>query len=210
VRDAETLAWLERRRNYVTASQLAVVMGDNPFTSRDKLFKEKVLGDFPVLDFPAPWWGLFLEDKILEAFGILSGLETQAGQEFVARGELSATLDARVLGPGEDSHRTNWINWHWNAEGSLPAVADAKNTSQKSFANWRRYGVPKDGIPKYYWWQLQAQMHCTGVDTGILVVKVGARELHAFVEEYDELAMELAVDKVRDFMKEVRKAREEL
>lgn len=189
--------WLRARLSFVTASQVATLMGENPYQNIRNLAKEKLekkLTSFP--DRPPMWWGRRLEGVNGQAFRDLYGGEVWLEQLFFGNRHVAATLDGLWYPNGPKGEHPNWIDWGSPSQPQDLCVLELKNTD--AWGSW-------NDVPPYYWWQVQSQMHCTGLTDGLLVAKIGAARMRAFHIEYDSFAMKEAAEKATHFMENLEK-----
>ncbi len=148
--------WLASRRDYLTASDLAAVLGKSRFATRADVVRRKA--------FPGPeeegsrrmQMGQFLEDGVAAAYGHFTGqrvvrVRSVAGASVLAAHPtipgLAASLDAVVLGP----------------DGLPTAAVEVKCTSGRVAS----YNMVPARI------QLQCQLAVTGLSVGAVVVCAG-------------------------------------
>lgn len=181
--------WLDVRKKYVTASQVAAIMGEHEYLSAGNLALSKLGKGRPFVENKFMWWGKELEDCNAHAFGKLTNCSVYMDQLWFAKGALGATLDGLwTLPEGHEPH-SPLIEWYDYAEDPGLWVLEMKNSDQGY-----------DELPRMYWWQLQTQMHVSGLSKGLVVVKVGGSEMAAFPMEYDEFAMAAAEEAAVKFM----------
>ncbi len=173
---SDRAAWLAWRRGSVGASEVAAVMGLDPYRSAWAVWMDK-RGLAPEED-TAPeacWWGLRDEPAILERYTITTNRAIVRTQVAIRHAELPlhATLDAV-----DDTGR----------------VIEAKSTTRLS-------GLGDEGsdqLPDSWLVQAQAQMMCAGVDAVTFAVRSGHR-LRLFEVQADaDLQREIAAS-VRGF-----------
>lgn len=191
-------AWLDARRGWVGGSDIAAIMGDNPWRKARDVVADKLGVGKPFYTSPAMWWGTHLEQANMEGFEKLSGLRCEYSQDVYVKGPIGVTLDGLIVdrGPGENP---GWVDWRGDALEELPAILELKNSALTTVAKW-----PKGCPPKYYWWQCQAGMYVTGLTQAALVVKVGSAGMVAYGIDYDEESMLRAVEAADALMEEVR------
>lgn len=195
--------WLDARKGWIGGSDIAAIMGDSPYRTREDVVLDKLGRGKAFYYNKAMWWGTFLEEKNMEAFEKLSGFVCEYSQDVYCKGDIGVTLDGLVVDAYVGDNE-RWVKWYGDpAElaAGLPAILELKNSSKTTVAKWG------DGPPKYYWWQCQAGMYVTGLTHAVLVAKVGSAGMNAYVIEYDELAMEVASAEATKVMNEVRDAR---
>lgn len=179
---ADEAAWLEARRQGVTASEIAVIMGLSPWDSPYALYHRK-LGILPgTRDNAAMERGRVLEPYIAEKWCELNPMWTAlgTGRELYAHSERPwqmATPDRMV-------HRLAHHDGKVNGTDVLPeAVLECKTAS--SMDDW---GEPGTGeIPVHYRAQVLWQMDVMGVHTGhVAVLDIPRWRVLEYVIEHDE------------------------
>jgi hypothetical protein len=171
--------WLADRLNYLTASDVAPVLGLSPFKTREAVMNEK-LGSLPIFDIgrmPRVAAGRHMEGGaitwVLEDRGWVGHQNGNNLRVSPVLPYLAATVDAYVETP-------------WGFE-----IAECKNVKEDSKRYWKADGDVKTKVPStilragtdapgrgwaaplYYWVQLQVQLHCTNKDSGWIVAVVG-------------------------------------
>lgn len=192
--------WLAARHSYLTASDVAAVLGLHPHKSRAAVVRSKQgPPDLEPRSVPAMRAGHFLEPAILEWYlddlrrqardldepepdgaqcrnpegtSVLvahpdPGLRLAASPDGVIVGALGAELvEVKVHGPRQ------WARW----EAPMPSAEHARRR--------RLVGLPPSddwpGCPIQHWVQLQVQLLCTGVASGVVLGNCGSerREHH--------------------------------
>ena len=144
-------AWLETRRNFLMATEVAPMFGLNPYTSIAEVFRKKDRPD--KLDNKFLRAGRIYEPAVINALkvdldwdvGYLDGTGESSFVFALPEHRLASTPDA----------------WRWDD----PSVVEAKTTSQDSFNRYWRSGEP----PLWYICQVQAQMFTANMDKAYLV-----------------------------------------
>ncbi len=129
--DSDRPAWLEARRGYITASEMAAILGFDDRKSAFQVFAEKISPLKPdSADFMSPiFWGKTLEQPILRAaaehYGWLN--YRPGGALLVSRRHtsLAATLDAEAVienqqGIVEGKTTSYFMRRDWNEEDQTP------------------------------------------------------------------------------------------
>lgn len=179
-------AWLEARRQGVTASEIAVIMGLSPYSSPYALYHQK-LGILPSdVDSAVMERGRVLEPYIAEKFAAAhpelwvhgNGRQLYAHSE---RPWQLATPD-RLL--ADESH--DGLSSYWAAEDEYcDAVLECKSAS--SMDEWGEPGT--DEIPVHYRCQVIWQMDVMGVGRAhVVVLDVPRWQVHEYVIEMDDSA----------------------
>ena len=190
--ELSTEAWLEQRKNFITATEASALMGVNPYITPTKLLREKPL---PPLKLESEYLdrGLEHEDNVLQ--------------------EALKWLDAKLL----DSQ-----GFYANPETRISATPDGitsdgrmieiKCTGAHNLDKWEH-------PPIYYIMQCQVQMYVTGAVENYLMARFFYGWPHKNCEPaadkmwkitYDPDIIKILVDKVREFwyaLKEDKKIR---
>ena len=137
--------WLELRKSYITASEAAVLLGLNPYSSPNKLKAEKIESTFKGNSFTRV--GQVLEPVVVEVTNEVMDTkfklyEDVGGKKFFTKGALGATPDA--------------------VEGDV--LLECKTTRPLTFEKY------KENAPLTYLTQLQVQLYCTGNKLGYLAI----------------------------------------
>ena len=216
-------------RTVLTASQVPVLMGKNPYQTRDDLLKSKIVGD-PFDGNASTWWGQHLEAPIIQAAGLVTGLSTIGMNRFYRRDDLAigATIDgyiwaekaARfdpcadgVRGPRTGAKGANrpdaylyarsWFHdvCQCHVAHEKPMLIEAKNTAE--FVG-RKYSY-RD-CPELYSYQVQAQMLVTGWEATLVACLVGGRDLRLWFVEADDDIQQAIILEAHAFAREVKEA----
>lgn len=209
--------WLKARRNFITASDAAVLTGDHPFCTREELLMKKLHGD----DTPPNdrmWMGSMREESNQAIFGACVGRRTQVTRALYAHPEhefLGATPDGVLLASYEPSERPYVPR---TLKVALPpfvatgAVLEGKNVASKSRSYWKKpRPVDKAWDKKdrlfHYWAQVQHQLLVLQEPYGILYAVVDAAEVYHYVIQANEKYQARLVEEGHRFWQEVLAAR---
>ncbi|AGL90348.1 Similar to phage-related protein predicted endonuclease [Candidatus Phytoplasma australiense] len=135
--EQNTLAWHEHRRKYINASEVATIMGLNPFETKEQLLKRKLF-NLKIEDNPAMQRGRLLEPKARLFFNQQN--QFNFNPKVFVKDFMSASLD------GWDDKTQNLL------EIKCPF-------SLKNFT-WRAF-FQEDKVPLFYYAQIQAQIYCS-------------------------------------------------
>lgn len=173
-------AWLAARGSMITASDVAAVLGLNPYQSPLALYCEK-LGLLPRGEIGEPGkWGLRLERAIREAYTEETGRPAREAQVLLRSAEhphLGATCDAYT------TIRTD----------SDPL--ELKTTGAHRAADW------DDGAPAYYMPQIQTQIFVCGADVASAAVLIGGQRFRWFDVERDDAVIRDIIELTADFQR---------
>lgn len=153
----ERTAWLAARKNCVGASEVAAVLGEDPYKSPYQLWAEKCglaePDDLSGNEFVK--WGNRLQNVIAEGYAEETGrpIDPHDQKVFIpGPAPLGATPD------------------YWQAEkgeqGFLDSILEIKAPGSRMASEW------EDGAPLHYQIQLQAQLHVTGCEWGTIAALV--------------------------------------
>ena len=189
-------AWLKARMQGVGASEVAAILGRNPYCDAGTLLDEK-LGIKPADDLsqnPRVYWGNQLERAILEGYA-------QIGHTIEAYAHLKERR-AEMWGRLLQSTRCPQLlatpdAWQVNPSRQTEGVVQVKNC-----------GYAKKAPPDYYVVQVQAELAVTGLEWGSLVMLVGGNDLRVYDIEGDETLIEEIFEMVERFWRQVERRRQ--
>jgi putative phage-type endonuclease len=148
-------AWLEQRKRYLTASDVAAVLGENPYCTREQVIAEKcgLARDEPDHDARVRMaLGTHLEDGIAETAREVFGWDLQK------HGQLTADLvEPRLAATPDYFMATPW--------GHVNIQVKMTRAYHRGKSGW---GVK--GPPLHYQIQVQAEMACTMTSHSVLLV----------------------------------------
>jgi len=173
--------WLALRKHSVGASDVACLLGLNPYKTAYKLWEEKVLPGPPEeIHNDAVEFGNKLEWVVAETFAERSGRKVINDNKVRIHPELdffTCNLD-RVILPQ-------------NGEGR--GVLECKTASGFASGSWEAE------IPPMYYTQVQAQLAITGYTWGALALLVDGRKFKSFDISRDDVFIRSLVQIVHDF-----------
>lgn len=140
--------WLKKRSNYVTATEVASLIGLDPYKSSNKLLQDKI-NPTRLPDNPAMKKGRLLEPSVFIALQEIGIDARPADYENVVMltdddNQLAATLDGRL--------KTDKADY----------VVECKTTKGELFPKWRI------NPPLKYLLQVQTQLHVAQLDSAVL------------------------------------------
>jgi putative phage-type endonuclease len=149
------LDWLDARRTGIGASEMAAILGLDKYTSAVELYLRKT-GQVPDQDAgESAEWGQILEPVIAREFGRRAGRAVEMAG-YLLRSEAYpwalATLDA------------------WQTVGDAARPLEIKLTGGRS-GDW------EDGVPEYYYPQVQQQMLVTGAPSATVAALLNGTRL---------------------------------
>ena len=184
VTDSDRSAWLEARRNYLTASEMAAVLGADNWKTAFQVFVEKTTPLKPdAAHFMSPaFWGKTLEQPILRAAAGHYGWASyrQGGALLVSRAHplLAATLDAEVEFDG------------------ATCVLEGKTTS---FFMRRDWDEDTQELPRRVLIQCQHQLLVSQAPLAIVFCLIGGNKPVKVLVEPDERFHRFMVEKAEWF-----------
>jgi len=182
--------WLQARQDGIGASEVASIMGDNPWCSPLEVYARKIgrpAGN-PVGE--AAEWGHRLEPVIRRAFEEKTGRETKpAGVLLQSKqhGWALSTLDFWTRGKAWNSPPLAGP-WH---------PLEIKNTARHMAEHW------VDGVPRYNRWQGYHQMFVTGAARVSFAVLMGGNAFAWADLERDERVVQHMIETCAEFWQRV-------
>lgn len=185
--DAPKEKWLAARRNGITASEIAVILGISPFDSAFNLYYKKI-GAIPEdYDNTAMSLGRHLEPWIIDRF-----VEDHP-EWYVAEGGLYVS-DERLW----QMATPDGLLWR---QGELEAALEAKTAG--SHDGWGEAGT--DQIPAYYRAQVLWQLDTLGLpEAHVTCFFLATRQRRDYVVAYDETDVKFMRDAALDFLDQLR------
>lgn len=145
--------WLEARKSGLGSSEVGTILGLNPFDTPYKLWRRKVGIDPPIQENFAMKAGHYLEDAVSKFFADEMGADIIKAS---ATDWLAKSKEKPFMQVSPD--RTYWLNGEKHNEANK-RILECKTTQMQ---------IDYDNIPKYWFAQLQYQLHVTGYDGGAL------------------------------------------
>jgi len=158
--DADRAAWLDARRQVITATDISAILGMNPYKSPAEVWQDKK-GLRPDRDpSPAMEWGNRLEAVIAQKWADENpGIPLIAG-EFIRE-------DSQPLGCTPDFL------------AGADTLIEVKTAGE--IVGRREFGAPgSDHVPRQYWLQCQFQLARTRRSVCILAVLIGGRDYREY------------------------------
>jgi putative phage-type endonuclease len=148
-------AWLEQRKQYVTASDVAAVLGENPYSTRDEIKAEKRGAPRKVVD---------RDSRVRMALGTNceDGIARTAADEFGWNLRKVGVLIPDAVEP----RLAATPDYEWDSPcGRANCQVKLTRAYHRGKSGW---GVK--GPPIHYQIQVQAEMACTGLQHSVLLV----------------------------------------
>lgn len=162
--------WLKARRSGLGASEIAAILGEDPWDSPFAIWGDKTgRAPKPPVVSEAAEWGLNFEEPIARKFGVRSGRRVEVPPPFTVwthpvHAWKRATPDAM-----------QWPIVGEPFEG--PGVLQVKTASERVAYSDNEEMSWRDGPPVKHQIQLQHEMDVTGCSWGSLICLVGGQEL---------------------------------
>ena len=173
--------WLKLRRQGLGGSDASVILGVNPWKSPMDLWLDKT-GEFEEdSDNEAMYWGRTLEDLVAKEFTNRTGLKVRRKNAMLQHKDhpwMLANLDRVVV--GEDS------------------ALECKTASVYSLDTW------KEGIPEYYYPQVQHYMAVTGYGYWYVAALVGGQNFVIHKIFRNDSFIDEIIQAEKDFMELVK------
>lgn len=178
--------WLAARMNYLTASDVGAVLGENEYATRDQVRMEKAGLAEPFQGSERTDLSLLLEPWIAER------ARDKWGWNLIPHGKLIVDRECPRLAATPDYHMDT--PWGW-------CNVQIKVTSVKPYEEVKKYGGKP---PLMYQLQTQAEMACLGyANTSLLVMHLMPLCLRAYhIPRHSQVIARIRAEAVR-FMAEV-------
>lgn len=155
--------WLEHRRCGIGGSDAAVIMGVSPWKSLMDLWLEKTGQYVEGIDSESMYWGRVLEDVIAKEFAIRNKLKIRRVNAILQHPDypyMIANVDRVIVGRKEG--------------------LEIKTGHEFSSQHW------ENGVPAYYYAQVQHYMAVTGFKLWHIAVLIGGNKYEQFVVHRSE------------------------
>lgn len=165
--------WLAERTKGIGSSEIAGIMGINPWQSPLSVYNAKVdpQGDQP--ETQKTMVGNIIEPVIAHIFTKETGFKVYRDNKIRFNDKYSflrANIDRRIDRTNDKTGIT------FDTPGNL----EIKNTEHRTIANWDEDADGKKEAPIYYWAQVQHQLFCSGWNWGYLYFFVSGYETLSF------------------------------
>lgn len=156
IRPATRDEWLKCRERGIGSSEVATIMGANPYETPYALWRRKIGLDAPKQENFAMKAGHYLEDAVAQFWSDATERKVikRSAADFIVQDKERPYLQA-------SPDRTYWIG------KSDKGILECKTTQQK---------VDKDDLPMYWFCQLQYQMGIMRAEQGSLAWLISARQ----------------------------------
>lgn len=188
--------FLELRRQGIGGSDIACLVGQNPYKTAFELWHDKIQAQDKEVDPDAEermYWGIELEKLIAERYAKEKGVRVQRVNKQLHHYRYPiamANIDRAVVADGT---RARWDDKQHKLIGCerLLEIKTANAFAQNS-DDWGEPGT--DEIPIHYWYQVQWYMGITDVHTCDLAVLFGGQKFRIYTINFEpEIFNELVV-----------------
>lgn len=214
--EMERDTWLQERSKGIGGSDVATVLGLNPYKTPLSLWEEKTGKTKGSPAGEAAYWGTTLEDVVAKEFSKRTGMKIQRVNFLLSTGEngwMRGNIDRAIV--NEQIAKTVRVNKPEKAaETGLMLSTDVGlecKTANAFMAD--KWGpsqeaeivsgnvVTEHQIPLYYETQIQWYMAVTGIETFYVAVLIGGQDFRMYEVKRDEDVIDAIVSKCRDFWK---------
>lgn len=176
--------WLEHRRHGIGGSDAAVIMGVSPWKSLMDLWLEKTGQYVEGIDSESMYWGRVLEDVIAKEFAIRNKLKIRRVNAILQHPDypyMIANVDRVIVGRKEG--------------------LEIKTGHEFSSQHW------ENGVPAYYYAQVQHYMAVTGFKLWHIAVLIGGNKYEQFVVHRSEDYINKLISAEAEFWQMVQEER---
>ncbi len=165
--------WLKLRRNYIGASEVAAILGINPWKSSFGVYVDKVQGST-------------FEGNIHTEFG--NWMEPHIRAEFPKRFFKKEGVEIKVHAYPYMLQHPDYSFLSVNLDGIVEhpehgvGVIEIKTASEMQWKEWQ-----DDNLPEHYYAQIQQELSITGLDYAYVVALVGKKMLWHYIPRNDDL-----------------------
>jgi putative phage-type endonuclease len=173
--------WLVERKRGIGASEVAAVLGLNPYRTAYQVWEEKVSPEVEQIpENAAMHFGNKLEQVVADEFAERTGRTVRRDLKIrihPEHGFLFCSLDRTIVA--------------LNGEG--PGVLECKTASSFATKSW------ESEIPPQYFVQVQAQLAVTGYTWGVLALLIDGRDFRTFEIKRDEDVIRMQTERLVEF-----------
>lgn len=178
--------WLEWRKKGIGASDASIICGSNPWKTPFELWMEKTEQAAPPEAGEAAYWGNVLEEIVAQEFAKRTGFTIKRKNVILHNPKLDypcfTTPDREIIFPD-----------------GKKGLLECKTTSAYKKEEWE-----DDGLPDYYYAQVQHQYLTTEAPRIFVAVLIGGNEFNYLEIPRDEDFIKTLIEKERDFWHKVQ------
>ena len=206
--------WLKERTKGIGGSDVATILGLNPYKTPLQLWEEKTGRSSGSAAVESAYWGTVLEGVVAKEFSQRTGMKVQKVNYMLSTGEngwMRGNIDRAVVNPAiagrvsvlkqekveecgrllstdiglECKTASVYMSEHWGDSQEAEILAGKIVTEHK--------------IPLYYETQIQWYMAVTGIETFYVAVLIGGQDFRMYEVKRDQDVIDAIVSKCRDF-----------
>lgn len=206
--------WLEERRKGIGGSDVAALLGLNPYKTPLALWEEKTAKNISDGTNESAYWGTMLEDVVAKEFSKRTGMKVQRVNFMLTTGDngwMRGNIDRAIVNP-DISGRVSILKPEKAKEcGRLLSTdvgLECKTASAYMSSLWGDSQeeeilagkvVTEHKIPLYYETQIQWYMAVTGIKTFYIAVLIGGQDFRMYEVNRDDDVINAIVEKARVF-----------
>lgn len=196
--------FLQARRAGIGGSDIATVMGINPWQTPLSLYLDKRGESVPedISDKPAVYWGTVLEDVVAREYAERTEKKVQRIKKMMRHPQHSfalANIDRAIVAPG---HRARWDGQQLQGAAG---VLECKTANGFAAQEWGEQG--SDYVPDHYLLQVQWYLGVTGLASGDLAVLIGGNDYRTYSLQRDDELLASLFDAAAEFWARVQEGR---
>lgn len=212
--EMERDAWLQERTKGIGGSDVATVLGLNPYKTPLSLWEEKTGKTKGSPAGEASYWGTTLEDVVAKEFSKRTGMKIQRVNFLLSTGEngwMRGNIDRAIINPAiagrvsvlkpekaAEAGRLLSTNIGLECKTANSFMVDQWGDSQEAEILAGKI-VTEHKIPLYYETQIQWYMAVTGIKKFYVAVLIGGQDFRMYEVQRDEDVIKAIVEKCRAF-----------
>ena len=193
--------WLKERTRGIGGSDVATVLGLNPYKTPLDLWEEKTGKTTGKEAGQAAYWGTVLEDVVAREFSLRTGMKIQKVNFMLSKGEgdwMRGNIDRAIINPdiagrvsvlkpekASECGRLLTTDVGLECKTANSFMVDQWGDSQESEIVAGKV-VTDHKIPLYYETQIQWYMAVTGIETFYVAVLIGGQDFRMYEVKRDE------------------------
>jgi len=168
----------------IGASEIAQVLGISPFGDACQVWNRKK-GLIQVEQTEPMFWGTMLEPVVAKVFGMKMGMEVE-------------WFNRRIY---SDLRAWQYSSPDAFIQGEPRMLLECKTAGLHMASEWDREAENEDGIPEYYWVQVEWQMSTTQLKTAYVAVLIGGNDFRVYRIEHNPELEEWLLEEGYDFFR---------
>ena len=208
--------WLEIRRHGIGGSDVAAVLGLNPWRTPVQVWQDKTGQGEKQPESPSMYWGKQLEDLVAKEFQRRMGMKVQRVNRVIREGEngwMVANIDRAIVNPAirgnvrvlDDETK---IQENEGRRITTDAILECKTAHSFTSQEWgdtqeyeilKKELVTEHKIPVFYETQVQWYMAITGVAVCYLAVLIGGNDFRVYLIRRNDEVINVLKEKCWEF-----------